>query len=222
MPPIRLFREGPQVVDDITGEELYECGGYEPGTGKIKLNARAPAFLDFDETLNTIIHENTHNFQQALVAALEAGLIDKDAEPEKYHQAVLFQLNMPPLGYLNPEDVDRDDPDGDPYERQSTERHAWAAGKQAGRLGDRFELEDLREANRDADADARLSRARDEANVMLGRLAMMSQMQAMLTPGFTGLDIVQTDLAAALASDSPDEILDAVDAAFERMLLVTG
>ena len=209
MPPLELYKAGPSGQDELTGEDQFESGNFVPETGKIKINLQAPSFKDFDSVLNTVIHENTHNFQHALVEALEAGQIDKDAEPEKYNQAVLFQLNMPPLGYLNAED-------GDAYELQSTERHAYKAGNQAAELGQRFEQEDKYQ-----DEAERLEVARNEAKATLGKIEMLSRMAAMMNPDFEGMASIQADLEAAMKSDSPEEIRAAADDAFLKALEVS-
>jgi hypothetical protein len=217
VPPVDLF-DAAGTTDAETGEELCESGGFEPGTGRIKLNALAPSFGNFDQALNTIIHENTHNFQHALVQALEANRIDKDKEPEKYEQALLFQLNMPPLGYLNPSDVDADSEHGNAYELQATERHAYKAGKKAEELSQRFQLAAVR-ADLEADAEAdRLKLAKEEAQSTLDKLRAVSGMLAKLVPGFQGAASVQADLEAALQSDTSSVVMDASEVAFTKLM----
>ena len=103
------------------------AGGFSSTEGTIYIKDEQGSKLATDcyEVLNTILHENTHNYQFKLVQMLEAGALKKDQEPGKslYDQAVLFQLNMGPgPGYLG----------GEPgYKKQPTEEHAHKAGDDA-------------------------------------------------------------------------------------------
>ena len=110
-----------RVVADreMTGEKLFAL------IAELANDSGANFNEDFDDSLDTIIHENTHNYQHKLVARLEAGEI-RPTDPE-YNQAVLFQLNF--AGYLESTDEGHE-----AYAKQPVEMHAWLAGGEAHRL----------------------------------------------------------------------------------------
>jgi hypothetical protein len=121
MPEITLFSE--PSVKLSPDKKLTLEGFFSPSDGKIYLNDNRDSFKeDFDDSLDTIIHENTHNYQHKLVKKLEEGLI-KEGDPE-YNQAILFQFNF--ANYLDSKDEGHE-----AYEKQPTEMHAWTAGREA-------------------------------------------------------------------------------------------
>ncbi len=125
LPPLTPFKEGPKPTGP--GKTGYLMGGFVAGPPReIRLNVQAPQFQDdFDDMLDTVIHENTHNNQHELVEQLEAGEL-QEGTPE-YNQALLFQLNGHPQGYID---------GGEGYKEQPTEQHAWLAGGEARKLFD--------------------------------------------------------------------------------------
>jgi len=110
VPNVQTFSEPP-------GDE----GFFDPDTNAINLNVHPDAdFHDFYECIDTIVHENAHNYQEYLVTKLKEGLIvPGDAD---YKQAVLFAANSGPGDYVTSEE------DEDVYEKQPLEEHAWATG----------------------------------------------------------------------------------------------
>ena len=117
----------------ITDQNLIKAGvagAFDSATGRMMLN---PDIIDNRmEVINTIIHENTHNFQNELVKRFVAGKIPK-TDP-MYEQAKTFAtvkhkdayIGLIPkpgstTGELIPEDFDA-------YKRQPSEMQAWEAG----------------------------------------------------------------------------------------------
>src|SRR5262249_53831462 len=100
IPPIVKFSE-PEA--NVSEHKTLTCAGaFSTADGKLYLNDKGPAFDDFDRLLDTVMHENTHNYQNCLVARLESDPPTlKPGDPE-YNQALLFQLNMG-AGYLDGE-----------------------------------------------------------------------------------------------------------------------
>ena len=121
-PPVKLYSDPTVKVDE--DKKLTCAGYYSPQERSIYLNDDSATFKgDFDDALDTIIHENTHNYQRKLVDDLVAGRL-LPGDPN-YQQAVLFQLNTLKPGYVN---------NGPGYKEQPLERHAWLAGGEARRL----------------------------------------------------------------------------------------
>lgn len=87
VPAVEYFSEPTAQVD---ADHKLSCAGYFQ-KGKLYINDESASFDDFDDVLDTVIHENTHNYQSTLVEKLEAGEI-KEGDDE-YEQVLLFQLN---------------------------------------------------------------------------------------------------------------------------------
>ena len=95
-----------------------DFGGFSANTTRISLNTRY--INNAEEMINTIIHENTHNYQDELVKQFVAGKIKKD-DP-RYEQAKTFAVTHHWDAYEN------GDIDGAAYKAQPEEMHAWDAG----------------------------------------------------------------------------------------------
>jgi hypothetical protein len=108
----------PVYLEDehLDGEWLDSCGNFDPVTGVITLNPRSSLWNDIDQIFNTVIHENTHNYQMWLAAQLTP---EQMIDP-RHLQATLFALNR--YGYLKPSAGEH------VYKRQPVERHAFLAG----------------------------------------------------------------------------------------------
>lgn len=95
-----------------------DFGGFSADTTRISLNTR---YLDNPkEMMDTIIHENTHNYQDELVKKFVAGDL-KEGDP-MYEQAKTFAVTHHWDAYVPPRE------DGDAYEKQPEEMQAWDAG----------------------------------------------------------------------------------------------
>ncbi len=116
-PAVRLFYEPP-------GDE----GFFSPGSMTLNLNTHPDSgWTDYKEAVNTVVHENMHNYQAVLVRRLEEGIITSE-DPE-YMQALIFAANDAPGGYVPPsETLDADEADTKPYKTQPVEAHAWDSG----------------------------------------------------------------------------------------------
>ncbi len=116
-PAVRLFNEPP-------GDE----GFFSSGSMTLNLNTHPESgWSDYKEAVNTVVHENMHNYQAVLVQRLEEGIITKD-DPE-YMQAKIFAANDAPGGYVDTEETLDDDEAGtNPYKTQPLEAHAWDTG----------------------------------------------------------------------------------------------
>jgi hypothetical protein len=72
-----------------------EYGGFHrdhvTGTMSLTLNNTIPAFRDFNEVLDTVVHESTHRYQEQLVIDLGAGLITP--AHDHYEQARVMAAN---------------------------------------------------------------------------------------------------------------------------------
>lgn len=110
---------------------------------------------DFDEVLNTLVHETTHAYQNELSEKFNSDLTPKDpgfASDPRFAQAMLFALNNKPGMYAKP--PPQSDPKGQlddkawkesdeyklmrrAYDNEPVEAHAWKAGNEAGRMFDR-------------------------------------------------------------------------------------
>ena len=95
-----------------------EYGYYQHGDGKLHINTNPAALDDFNESLDTVIHENGHHYQYMLIDDLNAGKI-KPGDP-LYNQAETFQLNNQYYTLDNPE-----------YETQPMENHSRTTGAAA-------------------------------------------------------------------------------------------
>ncbi len=98
-----------------------DLGSFNAGTNVIRINVHPSAtFDDFFDTIDTIVHENAHNYQGYLVTRLQEGLI-VPGDPE-YKQALMFACNSVPQSYVNGQE------DRHIYEKQPLEEHAWKTG----------------------------------------------------------------------------------------------
>ncbi|WP_068243211.1 hypothetical protein [Tritonibacter horizontis] len=110
VPTVQTFSEPPG-----------DLGSFNPSTNVININTHEEAtFDDFFDTIDTIVHENAHNYQDYLVQRLQEGLI-LPGDPE-YKQALMFAANSDPYGYV----VGKEDRDC--YLKQPLEEHAWKTG----------------------------------------------------------------------------------------------
>lgn len=116
-PAVRLFNEPP-------GDE----GFFASDTMTLNLNTHPESgWSDYKEAIDTVIHENMHNYQAVLVQRLEEGIITKD-DPE-YVQALIFAANDAPDGYVDTDEkLDDDEAGTNPYKTQPLEAHAWDTG----------------------------------------------------------------------------------------------
>jgi hypothetical protein len=153
MPTVKFFS---QPSANVSADKKVGTAGYfDSRDGNIYLNDESASFKDFDTVLDTVIHENTHNYQHKLVEKLEAGEI-KEGD-EEYEQALLFQLNggdghfegngdkaAQLLENLNAGLIKKGDSDYDAavaarinhegYMNCPLERHAWKAGGEVSKL----------------------------------------------------------------------------------------
>src|SRR5262249_38296782 len=98
---------------------------------------------DFGQILDTVIHENTHAYQNKLIKDLNDGTL-KEGDLE-YEQALLFRENE--QGYV---DNSNDNPlQAQAYQREPLEIHAMTMGPlvRDGLLGPRAEEEEPEEAD---------------------------------------------------------------------------
>jgi hypothetical protein len=132
-PSIVINRKEPKKHAAGTVTENVEQGRYDKTSHKIELDCfmegpdkqtedSRSAMFDFDNALNTVVHETTHAYQY--------NLMDMLAKPEfkndpRANQAMLFHLNRG-KAYLRTQD--------DAYEKQPVERHAFLAGSEAQQL----------------------------------------------------------------------------------------
>ena len=116
-PTVRLFYEPP-------GDDGY----FSDATMTLSLNTHPDSgWADYKESVNTVVHENMHNYQAVLVRRLVEGIITKE-DPE-YEQALIFAANDAPGGYVPPsEELDADEAGTKPYKTQPVEAHAWDSG----------------------------------------------------------------------------------------------
>lgn len=116
-PSVRLFCEVP-------GDE----GFFSDSTVTLNLNTHPMSgWADFKEAVDTVVHENMHNYQRVLIERLAEGVI-VEGDPE-YMQACIFAANDAPYGYVKPsEKPDDDEADDKPYMTQPVEAHAWDTG----------------------------------------------------------------------------------------------
>ena len=126
VPKITTFSKAAQKVkeDKLTNESGYFRDG------KLYINDQKASFKDFADVINTVIHENTHNYQDQLVGMLERGELEND--PRK-NQAILFRLNQDEYQDTPKRDNYKGDYDEafEAYEKQPRELHAMRAGNDA-------------------------------------------------------------------------------------------
>lgn len=110
VPQVQTFSEPPG-----------DLGSYNPTNNVININIHEEAtFDDFFDTIDTIVHENAHNYQDYLVMQLEEGLI-QPGDPE-YNQALMFAANSGAYAYVTGSE------DRACYNKQPLEEHAWKTG----------------------------------------------------------------------------------------------
>lgn len=110
VPEVQTFSEPPG-----------DLGSFNSSTNVIRINIHPEAtFDDFYDTIDTIVHENAHNYQGFLVKKLQEGLI-QPGDPE-YVQALMFAANSEPWAYVTAEE------DKDCYKKEPLEEHAWKTG----------------------------------------------------------------------------------------------
>ncbi|MEX0348145.1 MAG: hypothetical protein AB3N15_01885 [Paracoccaceae bacterium] len=116
-PKVRLFCQPP-------GDEGYFSGS----TMTLNLNTHPySGWSDYKEAVNTVIHENMHNYQAVLERRLEEGILTED-DPV-YVQAMIFAANQEPGGYVDTDEKpDPDEANQKPYKTQPIEAHAWDTG----------------------------------------------------------------------------------------------
>ena len=126
-PPIKFMKPAaPKVVGP--GVTTTKKGHFSPSENAIFLNPDPDgSFADFADLIDTVIHENTHNYQHQLVQQLKDGTLKPDSP--LYEQARIFAANEAPGGYVKPEE------DQAVYEKQPMEEHAWRAGSEAQEMG---------------------------------------------------------------------------------------
>jgi hypothetical protein len=124
-PEVVEVDEPPTIVhnDDGSISELIEDGYFNLDDGKIYINTNAKSSFhkSMARALDLALHENSHNYQHELVKQLEDGTL-KPGDPE-YQQALMFQANDGPRGY-----VDSKEGDFDTYQKQPQEEHAFSNG----------------------------------------------------------------------------------------------
>lgn len=125
-PTVRLFCEPP-------GDEGYFSGG----TMTLNLNTHPDSgWSDYKEAIDTVVHENMHNFQRVLERRLEEGILTPGST--EYRQAVIFTANF--AGYVPPsEPIDPDEPVQKMYKQQPVEMHAWDTGDGVGKALNAYE-----------------------------------------------------------------------------------
>ena len=135
--PPGMFGPGDQLTLEasLDGDQSGVCRGKQ-----VAISGDTDVNHSFDETLNTVVHETTHAYQKHLENTVDTMSLD---DP-RYVQAQLFKFNS--KGYAEPPDkpdANASNAEREEYERlyaayknQPTERHAWQAGNEAGRLFD--------------------------------------------------------------------------------------
>jgi hypothetical protein len=135
------------------GVDLKNSSGQCSGN-LVKFSKRSDHNTDFDDTLNTLIHETTHAYQNELAKKFNNDLSLNDpefAKDPRYAQTLLFKMNGPKGMYVQPpplKDPAKKLSDEDwqkttdyklhrrAYDNEPMEAHAWKAGNEAGRVFD--------------------------------------------------------------------------------------
>lgn len=103
---------------------------YNPKNRMIAMNTHGQAsFGNFLEAVNTLVHENSHHYQNMLTLQLKDGSLT-EADP-RYWQARIFRANFEPGGYLEPSGSMAS---YHAYRNQPVEMHAFAAGNAVAQL----------------------------------------------------------------------------------------
>jgi hypothetical protein len=122
---------------------MGQCDGGAPATIEVNTDSKLHQLDNFGEILDTVIHENTHAYQNKLIKDLNDGTL-KEGDPE-YEQALLFRENE--QGYV---DNDNNNPlQAQAYQHEPLEIHAMTMGPlvRDGLLGPRAEEEEPEEAD---------------------------------------------------------------------------
>ncbi|MFF3437326.1 hypothetical protein [Streptosporangium sp. NPDC002721] len=148
---------------------------FAPEFSLMKINTDGPGWQDFDEVIDSLVHENTHHYQYWLINQLFA-LPPMGTDDPRYFQATLFALNQK-HGYIEGGEsyVDRKLA-FDIYSLQPMERHAFLAGGEARGIF--------------------LPDAKQEAAELLTRLRKMLEER----PGHSGLELQITMMYETIAN----------------------
>ena len=114
------------TVDTFSQPMPGMAGNYNKYSNVIYVNVHPTALDDFFDMIETIVHENAHNYQYYLVTRLEEGLI-AEGDPE-YLQAQMFAAN-----YGDGDNVTSEE-SPEIYKKQPTEEHAWKTGEDVKRM----------------------------------------------------------------------------------------
>jgi hypothetical protein len=115
-------------MDQPAANGLITNGYFDPSKNEIVLNKDASASLStsFKASVDLIVHENAHNYQDQLAQKSAAGKIP-ESDPT-YEQSKLFAVNGEPDGYVTAI-VESDLAD---YRAQPMERNSWEIGPAVG------------------------------------------------------------------------------------------
>ncbi len=116
------FQDEKDKGNQIDGEDPNpsDCGFFSPSSLRIFINTTNDTFDSFEETMDTLAHENAHSFQLQLIRQLEDGTLHP-SDP-RYLQAKLFQINDLQGGYVTGKE------DFSTYQKQPQEEHAHDVG----------------------------------------------------------------------------------------------
>lgn len=124
VPRLVLYSDAPQAKAAARGD--HDNGFYDSTAHAIYLNDDKDGFKQyFDEMLDAVVHENTHNRQRMLVRQLGTPAAPPIGSGD-HLQISLFELNSGATGYIDAPSAG--------YKEQPVERHAWLAGGVAGKL----------------------------------------------------------------------------------------
>jgi hypothetical protein len=126
-----------QIQSDILRKDLPELqtpkikvieanerkfGNFDNSTKTIQINVKSKEIWNLKELINTITHENTHNYQHTM---MEHATKFKDGDDD-YEQLLMFQVDDD-LGYVDSGEA-QEAGDYKTYKRQPMERHAFRVG----------------------------------------------------------------------------------------------
>jgi hypothetical protein len=110
------FREPADVV--IEDDPTSKRGAWNANSRRLMINRQSGSLDDFEATMNTLFHENSHNWQMELSSAIRQVPSQIDPLSPLYDQALLFAANND--GYVTePQNT---------YRAQPMEAHAMLAG----------------------------------------------------------------------------------------------
>lgn len=112
----------PVPTVETFSEKPGDLGSFNSATNVIRINTHEDATFSYDffDSIDTVVHENAHNYQDYLVLRLNEGLL-QPGDPE-YNQALIFAANDASYGYVQPKE------DMKCYKKQPLEEHAWKTG----------------------------------------------------------------------------------------------